>query len=114
MPDEPGEGLEVTLTEESLQTAMAWAHDYRGDVTLTTKDGERHVGYVFDLPEGSVRLDPADGSPRVAIRTSDLATILFSGRDMAAGKSFDRWIDRYIGKKLAGEEASIRSDTAED
>jgi hypothetical protein len=33
---------------------------------------------------------------------------------MAAGKSFDRWIDRYIRKKLAGEEASLPSELPED
>ena len=106
----PSEGLEIVLSTESLPTAMAWAHEYRGDVTLITRSGEAHVGYVFDLPEDGVRLDPADGSPRMLIPTDELVSIHFSGRDMAAGKSFDRWIDRYISKKLAGEEASIPSE----
>jgi hypothetical protein len=114
MPETPSEGLEVTLTEATLPTALAWAHDYRGDVTLRTKGGEQYVGYVFDLTKDRIRIDPADGSPRMTLQTEDIAAITFSGRDMAAGKSFDRWINRYIDKTLAGEEASIPSDAGDD
>lgn len=112
-PNGPHEGLEIKLDLQSQPAAMAWAHDYRGDVTLVTKGGDEHVGYVFDLTDTAIRLDPTDGSPRIAIPTDELAAIRFSGRDMAAGKSFDRWINRYIGKKLAGEEASIPSESTD-
>jgi hypothetical protein len=113
-PESPSEGLEIALNAASLPDALAWAHEYRGDVTLKTTRGEEYVGYVFDLSDAGVRLDPADGSPRVLIPTDELVALRFSGRDMAAGKSFDRWIDRYIRKKLAGEEASLPSELPED
>jgi hypothetical protein len=113
-PDGPTEGLEVALTTETRAAALDWAHDYRGDVTLITASGDAHVGYLFDQSNEHVRLDPADGSPRVRLAQADLATIRFSGRDTAAGKSFERWIDRYITKTLAGEDASITSESAND
>jgi hypothetical protein len=33
---------------------------------------------------------------------------------MAAGKSFDRWIARYVDKTLAGEEAGIESESLDE
>ena len=38
----------------------------------------------------------------------------FSGRDMAHGKSFETWVNKFIEKKLAGETASIECDTLDD
>ncbi|MDG2477140.1 MAG: hypothetical protein P8M32_04495 [Phycisphaerales bacterium] len=110
----PTEGLEVSLNAQTRPAALDWAHYYRGDVTLITTNGDEHVGYLFDQSNEHVRLDPTDGSPRVRIAQSDLATIRFSGRDTAAGKSFERWIDRYITKTLAGEDASIDSEPTEE
>lgn len=109
----PTEGLEVALNTQTKAAALDWAHDYRGDVTLITTSGDKHVGYLFDQSNDHVRLDPADGSARIRIAQSELATIRFSGRDTAAGKSFERWIDRYISKTLAGEDASITSESTE-
>jgi len=34
----------------------------------------------------------------------------FSGRDTAAGKSWENWLRKYAQKKVAGEIASIESD----
>ncbi len=53
---------------------------------------------------------PSDGSPRLTIAYVDIAEIRFSGRDAAAGRSFESWMRNYVRKKLAGEEASIESE----
>ena len=33
----------------------------------------------------------------------DIASLAFSGRDTAAGKSFEAWMKKYAEKKAAGE-----------
>jgi hypothetical protein len=109
-PHEQLEGCVPDLAgEEELRTALEQAFDYRGDVLITRKDGTRVEGYVFDrrtgptLAQSSVRLLPKDGSPKLSIPYSDIAALAFTGRDMAAGKSWDSWVRKYWEKKAAGE-----------
>jgi hypothetical protein len=109
--DGPAEGLDIPIDDACRPQMLEWASTYRGDVSITVADGTQHVGYLFDRTEEHVRLDPSDGSPRVRIAASDITRLQFSGRDMAAGKSFDRWIQRYIDKTLSGEDASIESES---
>jgi hypothetical protein len=96
-------------TEDDLRAALQEAFDYRGDVTITRKDGSRVEGYVFDrrsgatLAESVVRVIPQDGSGKVAIPYSDIAGLAFTGRDTAAGKSWEAWVRKYWEKKAAGE-----------
>ncbi len=92
------------------------AFDYRGDVTLTLKDGSVVAGYLFDrkrgktLTDSSVRLLPPTSEERITVRYADIRHIAFSDRDPAAGKSFETWVKKYIEKKLKGEKASIESE----
>jgi len=93
------------------------AFDYRGDITVTRKDGTTVEGYLYDrrnaatLEESVIRLipTPAKGVPasttveRVNIPYADVAGLKFSGRDTAAGKTFDAWVKKYWEKKAAGE-----------
>src|SRR3954467_4290564 len=67
-------------TEDELRDALEKAFDYRGDVTITTKDGGTVEGYVFDRRRGAksladcvVRLIPKDTDDQVAIRYADIA-----------------------------------------
>jgi hypothetical protein len=96
-------------TEEELRIALEKAFDYRGDVTLTCKDNSRIEGYVFDRVSGAtlaasfVRILPKDSGPRVKIAYAEIAAIAFSGRDSAAGKSWEAWVHRYWEKKQSGE-----------
>ena len=107
----PFEGLDIPIDDSCRSHMLEWASTYRGDVSITTADGTQHIGYLFDRTDNFVRLDPADGSVRVKIPAEDIMQLHFSGRDMAAGKSFDRWIARYIDKTLAGKEAGIESES---
>ena len=93
------QGLIPTLaSEEELRTALEKAFEYRGDITITCKDGSLIEGYVYDrraaatLDESLVRVLPANGSGRVSIRYADIAALHFSGRDTAAGKSWEAWV----------------------
>ena len=95
--------------EEEIRAALEKAFDYRGDITITRKDGTKVEGYVFDrrpgktLAESLVRLYPKDSTQKIAIPYSDIAALAFSGRDTAAGKSFEAWVRKYWQKKTSGE-----------
>jgi hypothetical protein len=97
-------------TPDELKAALEQAFDYRGDVLITRKDGSKIEGYIFDrrqgpsLIESVVRLLPKDGSPKTSIPYSDIAALAFTGRDMAAGKSWENWVRKYWEKKAAGEQ----------
>ena len=104
------EGSVPSLTnEEELRNALEQAFDYRGDVSITRKDGAKIEGYIFDRSSGTgladsfVRLLPKDGSPKIKIPYLEIAGVAFSGRDMAAGKTWENWVRHYWEKKAAGE-----------
>ncbi len=96
-------------TDTEIREALEKAFDYRGDITVTRKDGTQVVGYLFDrrqgfsLTDSLVRILPANGSGRVSIAYSEIAAIAFTGRDTAAGKTFEAWVKKYWEKKAAGE-----------
>ncbi len=95
--------------DEEVQQALEKAFDYRGDVTITRKDGSKVEGYVFDrrtgksLADSAVRLFPRDSDKKISIPYSEIAALAFTGRDTAAGKSFEAWVRKYWEKKAAGE-----------
>lgn len=95
--------------EEELRQALEKAFDYRGDVTVTRKDGSKVEGYIFDrrtgktLSDSLVRLYPKDSNQKVSVAYSDIAALAFSGRDTAAGRSWEAWVRKYWEKKAAGE-----------
>ncbi len=95
--------------EEEVRQALEKAFDYRGDVTITRKDGSKVEGYIFDrrtgktLADSAVRLFPKDADQKISVPYSEIAALAFSGRDTAAGKSFEAWVRKYWEKKAAGE-----------
>ncbi len=95
--------------EQELRTALEQAFDYRGDVTLTLKNGEVVVGYVYDrrtgksLADSYARVLPQEGGQRRDIAYAEIAALAFTGRDPAAGKSWEAWVKKYEEKKAAGE-----------
>jgi hypothetical protein len=96
-------------TEEELRIALEKAFDYRGDITLTLKDNSRIEGYLFDRTSGPslvasfVRILPKDSTQKVKIAYADIAALAFTGRDTAAGKSWEAWVGKYWQKKASGE-----------
>jgi hypothetical protein len=94
---------------EELRAALDTAFNYRGDVTITRKDGTKVEGYVFDrrtgptLEQSSVRLMPKDAEGKLSVAYSDIAALAFTGRDTAAGKSWEAWVKKYWEKRAAGE-----------
>ncbi len=110
--------IPALATDAEIREALEKAFDYRGDVTVTKRDGMAIEGYLFDRKTGPtletsvVRLvpTPAKGTPasttvqRVNIAYSEIAALKFSGRDTAAGKTFEAWVKKYWAKKAAGEQ----------
>jgi len=96
-------------TEDDLRHALEEAFDYRGDVTITLKDGTRVEGYIFDRRQGStltnsvVRLIPQNSAQKISVPYSEIAALAFTGRDTAAGKSWEAWVRKYWERKAAGE-----------
>jgi hypothetical protein len=101
--------IPALASDEEIRSALEKAFDYRGDVTITHKDGSKIEGYLFDrrsgasLADSRVRVIPKDSNEKIAISYSEIAALAFSGRDTAAGKSFDAWVKKYQEKKAAGE-----------
>src|SRR6201996_438465 len=100
--------IPAMATDSEIREALEKAFDYRGDITITKKDGSQVVGYLFDrrrgdsLADSFVRVIPANEKTRVNIAYSEIAAIAFSGRDTAAGKTFEAWVKKYWEKKAAG------------
>jgi hypothetical protein len=96
-------------SEEELREGLEKAFDYRGDVTITRKDGSTVEGYIFDrraadtLSQSVIRLFPRGEATKVSIPYSEIASLAFTGRDTAAGKSWEAWLKKYWEKKAAGE-----------
>src|ERR1700720_792944 len=103
-------------TEADIRAVIEKAFDYRGDVTITRKekdkdknnDGSEITGYLFDrrigptLESSVVRLMLATGE-RPTVSYSEIAAIAFTGRDTAAGKSYEAWVKKYWEKRAKGE-----------
>jgi hypothetical protein len=112
-PGTANEGIEGWVPElasaDDIRVALEKAFDYRGDVTLTLKSGGKVEGYIFDRVAGPslatsfVRLLPKTSNERLKVCYADISALAFTGRDTAAGKSFEAWIRKYWEKKAAGE-----------
>jgi hypothetical protein len=96
-------------TDDDLRQAMNKALDYRGDVTLTLKSGERIEAFIFNCHSGATLVEswvqyytPSAPEKR-KVGYADIVRIEFSGKDRAAGKHWEDWVKAYNAKKAAGE-----------
>jgi len=115
-----GEPLETSLEgwapavgeEVSLAEVIDRAFDYRGDVTVILHDGSQLVGYLFNRnaepPEPFVQMFDRAGHGPFTVPYAKIATIGFTGKDTAAGKSYEAWLRR----KAEGLPADATSDSA--
>ncbi|MGA6988026.1 MAG: hypothetical protein WBZ01_18350 [Terriglobales bacterium] len=96
-------------SEADIRAVIEKAFDYRGDVTITRKNGNQVTGYLFDrrigptLENSVVRLILAASAERPTIPYSEIAALAFTGRDTAAGKSYEAWVKKYWEKRAKGE-----------
>jgi hypothetical protein len=98
-----------SVSDAELTEALEKAFDYRGDVTIHLKNGASVEGYIFDrrtgasLADSVVRLFPKNEPVKRTVSYADIAGLAFTGRDTAAGKSWEAWLRKYWEKKQAGE-----------
>src|SRR5262252_5280393 len=65
--------IPALANEEDLRQALEKAFDYRGDITITRKDGSKVEGYLFDrrtggtLKDSVVRLYPKNSNDKVSM-----------------------------------------------
>ena len=101
-----GESAETSLegwapvvgADASLAEIIERAFDYRGDVTVIRHDGSQFVGYLFNrdahAPEPFVQMFDRNGAGPFTIPYAKIAAIRFTGKDTAAGKSYEAWVRR--------------------
>jgi hypothetical protein len=128
-PDElevaPGSGREELqgwipelATPEEVRVALEKAFHYRGDITITRKDGSTVEGYLFDrrtaatLEASAVRVLKPSGE-KLSIPYAEIARLVFSGRDTASGKSWEAWVNKYLQSKASGEKFGIEPEALE-
>ena len=96
-------------SEDDLRAALEKAFDYRGDVTITTKSGDRIEAFIFNRHTGNSLADSYVQyfAPNVAAKQklsyAEIARLEFSGKDRAAGKHWEDWVKAYNERKAAGE-----------
>ena len=96
-------------TDDELRQALGKALDYRGDVTLTLKTGERIEAFIFNcqtgptLAESFLQYFTPSSPEKRKVGYAEIARVEFTGKDRAAGKHWEDWVKAYNEKKAAGE-----------
>ena len=96
----------------TLAEVIDLAFDYRGNTTVVKVDGTEIEGYVFnrdrEAPEPFIQIFDAAGNGPMRIPYSEIRNIRFTGRDMAAGNSWQAWLERREREKV---EKAARHET---
>jgi hypothetical protein len=95
-------------TEQDLKNALEKAFDYRGDITITLKSGEKIEAYIFNRQTGATLADSfvqyfsPNAPDKRKLAYAEIARLEF-GKDRAAGQHWEDWVKAYNEKKAAGE-----------
>jgi hypothetical protein len=95
--------------DDGLREALEKAFDYRGDITVTLKSGERIEAFVFNRHTGATLADSwvqyftPTAAEKQKLSYAEIARLEFTGKDRAAGKHWEDWVRKYNEKKAAGE-----------
>lgn len=96
----------------TLSRVIEMAFDYRGNTTVVTRGGAELVGYIFnrnaDTAEPFIEMFDEGGAGPFTIAYAEIATIKFTGKDSAAGKSYQAWLARKDGEERPGAAAPGR------
>ena len=96
-------------SDEEVREALEKAFDYRGDVSLTLKDGRKIEAYIFNrqtgktLEDSFVQYFEPNVTGKLKVSYVEIARIEFTGKDRAAGKHWEDWVKAYNERKAAGE-----------
>lgn len=97
-PERTLEGWAPEIRDDAqLAEVIDLAFDYRGDVTVTALHGAVLNGYLYnrnrDVPEPFVQVFDSAGDSHT-VRYADIRAVAFTGKDTAAGKSWEAWRQR--------------------
>jgi hypothetical protein len=101
--------IPVLAGDIDIRDALEKAFDYRGDVTLTLKSGERIEAYIFNRSTGASLTDSfvqyftPSATDKRKVSYAEIARLEFSGKDRAAGKHWEAWVEKYNQRRAAGE-----------
>src|SRR5580658_10680940 len=97
--------IPALASDDDVREALEKAFDYRGDVTLTLKNGDRIEAYIFNRLSGATLADsylqyftPSANDKR-KVSYAEIARLEFSGKDRAAGKHWEAWVQKYNERK---------------
>src|SRR5580658_5773853 len=91
-------------SEDDLKAALEKAFDFRGDVTITLKSGEKIEAYIFNrqtgatLAESWVQYFAPNAPDKKKLSYADIGRLEF-GKDRAAGKHWEDWVRTWNEKK---------------
>ncbi len=116
-PSLQGKTLDCSQAE-NVDAIIAQAVDYRGDVILELLDGSQVEGYLYDRrPTDNppiARMWPKGTDDQFVVPYSQIARIHFTGKDAAAGKSWETWVKKHAEKTAKGEKAEMLPDSLDD
>jgi Zn/Cd-binding protein ZinT len=106
-------------SDEDIRQALEKAFDYRGDVTLTLKSGEKIEAFIFNRQTGATLADSyvqyftPKAPEKRKISYAEIARLEFTGKDRAAGKHWEDWVKAYNEKKASGEKYALHPESLE-
>ena len=106
-------------SDEDIRQALEKAFDYRGDVTLTLKSGEKIEAFIFNRQTGATLADSCvqyftpKAPEKRKVSYAEIARLEFTGKDRAAGKHWEDWVKAYNEKKAAGEKFALHPESLE-
>lgn len=82
------------------------AFSYRGNVTITFKNGEQEVGFLYnrEFPNPKLKVDPfieifPTGGGQEKYALSEIKSVELTGKDCADHESFEEWKKKQEEKK---------------
>jgi hypothetical protein len=106
-------------SDEDIRQALEKAFDYRGDVTMTLKSGEKIEAFIFNrqtsatLTDSYVQYFTPKAPEKRKVSYADIARLEFTGKDRAAGKHWEDWVKAYNEKRAAGEKFALHPEALE-
>ena len=98
----------------TVSTVIDLAFDYRGNVTIVKHDGTIIEGFISNrnstVPEPYIEYFDKSGEGPSTVPYSQILNIQFTGKDTAAGQSWEAWMKR---KETANAKLSkVASETS--
>ncbi|MBM4406356.1 MAG: hypothetical protein FJ039_09295 [Chloroflexi bacterium] len=99
--------------EMTLERIIDLAFDYRGNTTIVKGDGSEVTGYLFNrnksAKEPFIQYFDEQGNGPFTLPYSQIKTIKFTGKDMAAGNSYAAYLERKKRQQETGATAPLNA-----